>query len=73
MPSRLLGTYTRVIDGHGVVMPLAVAHLRDGPPPLGRLELVERGHLVSLLPQQEHQSTVVYKHGIVVAVFTYRK
>lgn len=65
-------TYIRIVDADGVVMPVAVAHMGDGPAPLGGHKLIQWGDLVCLLSQQEHQATIVYKQRVVVSVHIYR-
>lgn len=58
-------TYLGEVHADSIVMPLAVTHLGNLPPPLCWLEDVQVIALW-LLTQQEHQATVVYKQGVVV-------
>ena len=56
------------VHADGVVMPLAVAHLRDLPAPLGGLKGVHVYLLPGFLTLQEHQAAVVHEQRVVVAV-----
>jgi len=54
-------------------MPLGVADVRDGPPPLGWLEALQRFHLIGFFPEQEDEATVVYEESVVMPVHTCKR